>query len=95
MLKNMMDMMGKLLDCLVTLCIEVGEMTCYIQSVGRLYVLPLLAVRLVPRTYLYLVIVQLHLLSRAMQHLHASSNLTLHLALDIRYSVFYLIVIVD
>ncbi len=36
-------------------------------------VLPLLAVRLVPRTYLYLVIVQLHLLSRAMQHLHASS----------------------
>ncbi len=40
---------------------------------GKTCVLPLLAVRLVPRTYLYLVIVQLHLLSRAMQHLHASS----------------------
>ena len=79
MIKDMMNMMGKLLsDCLDTLCIEVGEMTCYIQSVGRLYVLPLLAVRLVPRTYLYLVIVQSHLLSRAMQHLHASSNLTFH-----------------
>ena len=43
---------------------------------------------LVPRTYLYLVIVQLHLLSRAIQHLHASSNLSGYetgrrLALDI------------
>ncbi len=47
-----------------------------------------LRVRLVPRTYLYLVIVQLHLLSRAIQHLHESSNLSGYetgrrLALDI------------